>query len=217
MQKKYFLFIIIMISAMLNSPAQTITSFTVVPPNPTSADTVKIYVQCDFPNSNCNGATYLNGINGSVIDAGGLHCMGSLTALCTDIDTVILPPLSPGQYTLNFLLVTGVTAGCIPNIVPIVMDSAHFTVSGATGIYDLNPDNKELQITPNPSDGKFTVRQIKGEKSEMKIFSAEGRLMSSFLLADSIAELNFTFPQGIYTIIAENKERRFFSKLVVVK
>lgn len=121
--KKIYSFLLIVISITLNASAQTITGFTVAPPNPTSADTVKIYVQCDFPDKDCEGTTYLNGINGNVIDAGGLHCMGALTGPCTDIDTVIVPPLAAGQYTLIFVLVTGITNGCIPNIVPVVVDS----------------------------------------------------------------------------------------------
>lgn len=214
--KKIYSFLLIVISITLNASAQTITGFTVVPPNPTSADTVKIYVQCDFPDKDCEGTTYLNGINGNVIDAGGLHCMGSLTGPCTDIDTVIVPPLAAGQYSLVFVLVTGITVGCIPNIVPVVVDSTQFTVSPVTGIYDVN-GNKPLEIMPNPSSGKLIVKQNTGEKSLLQLFSAEGRLVKSFLLTNKETEIICDFPSGIYTVMTESKDSRFFSKLIVVK
>jgi hypothetical protein len=214
--KKIYLLLLIESSAILNTSAQTITSFTIDPLNPTSIDTVKIYVQCDFPSGGCEGATYLNGINGNVIDAGGLHCMGSLTVLCTDFDTVIVPPLAAGQYTLVFVLVTGVTAGCIPNIVPIAVDSTHIIVTSATGVYDLS-DHETLQIIPNPSNGKFIVKQNGGEESSLKIFSGEGRLMKSVCLTDTETEINCFLSQGIYTIMSERRNNISFSKLVVLK
>jgi len=212
MKSLYFLLMAALIT--FNSSAQTITSFTVVPANPTTADTVTVYVQTDFPNSACEGQTFLTGISGSDINAGGLHCMGSLTALCTDIDTVIIPPLPAGQYTLHFMLTTGTTAGCIFGILPLVFDSTHFTVSPATGLNELNQNNS-LQIIPNPTNGKFVLKHEMTENSLLHIYSIDGRIVQSFISTGKEPEINISLPPGLYTLTLQNTNGKWFSKLVV--
>lgn len=212
MKSLYFLSMAALIT--FNSSAQTITSFTVVPANPTTADTVTVYVQTDFPNSACEGQTFLTGISGSDINAGGLHCMGTFTAFCTDIDTVIIPPLPAGQYTLHFMLTTGSTSGCIFGILPLVFDSTHFTVSPATGLNEINQHNS-IQIIPNPSDGKFVLKHNMVESSLIAIFSIDGRIIQSFNTIGKEPEINNSLPPGIYMLSMQNTKGKWFSRIVV--
>lgn len=201
---------------MCNAKAQTITAFTVSPPNPTTADTVTIYIQCDFTASGCAGQSFYQGVSGNQINGGGLHCLGPAATPCTDFDTVIVPPLAAGQYAFVFLLTTGISAGCIPNIIPIDIDSVQFTVSNITVINELN-NNDPFHIIPNPSRGNFIVKQNAGQKSLLEIYTMEGSLIKSVRLTGSETVVEGSFSAGVYSVMLQCEYKKYFSKLAVIK
>ena len=217
--KKIYLLLLIFSSALLNASGQFayITSLTIGPPNPTPTDTIRLFIQCDFSHSPCDGEAFMNGITDTIINTGGLNCLGDDIIPCTAYDTLVMDPLPPATYNLQYLLVTGVTAGCIPSIVPLVFDSMQFTVSPATGIYPMSDQKKTLLVMPNPTRGKFTIRQIEEEKSLLQVFSAEGMLVKSLFITGHETEVDSDLPAGVYTVLKESNGRRSFSKLVVAR
>lgn len=212
MKKLYFLFLIELI--FFSIQAQTITAFSVVPANPTTIDTIIVYVQTDFAQSPCEGETYLTGISGSDINAGGLHCMGNIMTPCTDFDTVIIPPQPPGSYTLHYMLTTGTTSGCIFGIIPLMFDSTHFTVSLATSIGE--PDkNNSIQITPNPISDYFIIKQNSYENSVVNIYSIDGKIAGSWNTKGKETKIDIALSPGIYLVKIHNTKGDWISKLVL--
>lgn len=213
--RKIYVFILAALLNMLPAKAQTITSFIVSPASPTITDTVTIYIQCDFSGAGCAGQSFFQGVNGNEINGGGLHCLGVATMPCTDFDTITVPPLTAGNYTFIFLLSTGITAGCIPGIIPLDIDSTHFTISTSTISNELD-NNSRLLIVPNPSTGNFIVKQNAGESSVLKIYSMQGSLIKSIMLKDAETDIITSLQAGVYTIMLQNENKKLFSKLVIV-
>lgn len=198
---------------MYSTRAQSITGFTVDPANPTINDTVKIYIQCTFPSGGCDGVATYSGMSGNRIQASALHCMGTLTVICNDYDTVVIPPLQAGQYSFVFTLSAGHGFNCSPGIVPDDVDSIHFTVSDMSGIE--KPVKQLFQILPNPSGGNFTVKQKTSQNCSLKIYTYEGRLIYKKELSDQINEINSGLAHGVYRIVLECKQSTETHSLII--
>lgn len=206
-----FFFMLLLSASHLH--AQTITGFTVIPSNPTINDTVTIYIQCDFTSSGCEGSAIMNGITGNQIDAGAIHCVGNLGALCTDIDTLIIPPLPAGSYTLTYTLVTGITVGCIPNIVPIDVDGTSFTVTTVTSSDDLV--KQRIVVSPNPSDGKISINKPVRGTAFVKLYSMEGKPLETIRLTESSTNIDLALPAGIYLAKIEESNNITVSTIII--
>jgi hypothetical protein len=212
MKKIYLLLLLTIIGKFI--VAQTITSFVVSPAYPTADDTVTIYIQCDFSYMGCEGTGFYNGTNGSEVSAGGIHCMGMLTALCTDYDTIVVPPMAAGHYTFVYVLSTGQQPGCIPGTIPIDIDSVHFTVTSTSGIESISANNS-VKFYPNPSTGKITLQQKEFAENKIQIYSSEGKLVKDFLFTNLNEEVDLKLAPGIYCFISENGKARTIAKLVM--
>lgn len=209
--KRFLLSLCISMGSLVSFAQPSITGFTIIPANPTENDSVKVIIECYFPSTSCFGSAYLNGINDNVIDAGGLHCMGMLAAICTDYDTLVLAPLSPGTYTLNYLLVTGTDPGCIPGIQPVYMDSVSFTVSTASGIPEPAPKAIYELINTNGQISLQLLADIEG----LEIIAADGKLVKQYKSQPIGTILDIKLPHGAYVLQFITKSGRVVEKLGV--
>jgi hypothetical protein len=95
--KKLLFFVSVVLCSTLSS-AQTINSWGYFPQNPTSNDSIQIFVHVTFN----SGACPLDSIN--VIDSAQTiiiefyHCLGSLTVMCDAYDTVMIAPQPAGAH-----------------------------------------------------------------------------------------------------------------------
>jgi len=213
--KKGFTLVLLVCCAVLQVSAQTITSFTISPANPTTADLITIYIRCDFQNGNCEGETFNDGINGNILSGGGLHCMGSFPVLCTDYDTLVYPPLPAGQYDVYYMLTTGTTAACLFGIIPLDFDSTQFTVTVASGVEDMN-DFHAVISGPNPSGNEFTVEQYEGDGVILKIYTSDGRLQEQYPLSNGKTHISSGLTSGIYFVVMESKKGRVVLRHAIV-
>ncbi len=95
--------------------AQFIQSVSILPQNPDGNDTIRIIATGYLPSSGCDDKTFTVSQLGSQLNVTALHCMGLLTTICNVNDTVVVPPLPAGSYTLNFTLEAGMLpAPCTP-------------------------------------------------------------------------------------------------------
>lgn len=138
--------------------SQSIQSFQVKPASPTVNDTIEICWTLQFPTSSCAGTCTWNQ-NGFNIQAGALHCIGSLQAICTDVDTVVLyPPHTAGTYSCTFVLSSGAApAPCTPGITPNDQRTINFNVSTVTGTGTGNQFAPEVQLAPNPASSNVVL------------------------------------------------------------
>ena len=132
--KKLLLFALVFIFSF-NTRAQmqgSITNISCYPANPTTNDTIYLYVDCSFGSSSCDMFTSSHSVTGNTIFASSLHCLGMLTAMCNTTDTFMILPLSVGNYIFNMTLSSGF--GGPPCTAGIVADDNQlfsFSVSSA--------------------------------------------------------------------------------------
>lgn len=90
-----------------DAKAQYINNIYVLPPSPTSADSIIIVADCTYITTSCDTheqSGYWN--NSHTFWASTFHCLGMADALCNDTDTFKLAPLTAGNYT--FVLHTSI-------------------------------------------------------------------------------------------------------------
>ena len=212
--KKLYSLILFTCATLLNVQGQNILSFTVSPSNPSPTDPIMVVIECEFSTGSCDGSALLAGINGNEILVTGSHCVGMLQVICTDYDTIMLPPLPSGQYSFIFSLLTGSGFPCTPGTLPVV-DSVSITVTGTNDLNEINT-NSLFSITPNPTSGSFDIEKQFKENSLLKVFSPDGKLVHSRMLKQSQTKIDLPLANGIYTIVIENKNERYYSRLHVI-
>lgn len=105
--------------------AQFIQSVSILPQNPDGNDTIRIIATGYLPSSGCDDKTFTVSQQGSQLNVTSLHCMGLLTTICNVNDTLVVPPLPAGSYTLNFTL----EAGMLPTPCTPTGNSANSTLN----------------------------------------------------------------------------------------
>lgn len=200
---KHKILLVLLVFTITTSQAQWIQSLTISPQNPTSNDTIRVYADCMFPSASCNQHTQGFQVNGNVIDAYALHCLGVLTMICSDIDTFLIPPQPAGNYTFVFNLSMGqLPSPCTPGVVPDQIDSISFVVSPLTGTGEYISSD-EIVISPNPTADYFSVSSTSAGifPAELKIISVDGKAAGSYYVEKN----NFTtdikhLPSGYYLV-----------------
>ena len=214
---KRILFSLLFVSFILtNSFSQSIVSFTVSPANPTSADTIQVIIESMFTSGGCDGTANITGTSGDYIFVQAYHCVGLLAVICTDYDTITILPQAPGQYNFVYILNTGDGFPCIPGTLPVVLDSVYITVTGASGI-DNSPANNRFRVFPNPSNGKIFVQQEVAEKATMKIYSTDGKLVQTYNITEKESEINTSVASGFYTLVIENRNQKYVTRLNIIE
>ncbi len=105
--------------------AQFIQSVSILPQNPDGNDTIRIIATGYLPSSGCDDKTFSVSQQGSQLNVTALHCMGLLTTICNVNDTLVVPPLPAGSYTLSFTL----EAGTLPTPCTPTGNSANSTLN----------------------------------------------------------------------------------------
>ena len=195
---KKILLLITLFAATQVVHAQWINSITLVPANPTSADSLRFYIDCSFPSGPCDLDVQTQSAAGNSFYGYAKHCMGMLTVICPAIDSFIFPPASPGNYTFHFSLDAGLApAPCTPGIVPGQHDSLVFTDSLPAGIPGIPKGIFDLDC--NPVTGQVTVILPSYQSQTLlEIFSVDGRLLQSRMLQAQQSQWTLDFPPGVY-------------------
>jgi len=181
--------------------AQSITSITTIPTNPTTADIVYILVECSFPAAPCDVYTKYYFLDSQNINADALHCVGTVLEPCSYIDTFKIPALPAGTYVFSFSLNAGAAPEpCTAGITPFDFDELIFMVSTATAIENMATDKSGFSIYPNPSSGDFhlSFNSTAGSfnLSQLHIVSMAGRELSGKPFNGE--GINLHLPKGIY-------------------
>jgi hypothetical protein len=198
--------------------SQQISSITISPANPLTTDTIKLYVTCDFPSSGCNGtANFI--VNGNTVSGSALHCMGMLSALCTDVDTIKLnPPHAAGSYSFYFTLDAGYQPSCTPGIISDDTDTLFYTVSVPTGAaHKMKQDH--FLISPNPTKGIVNLSVKENLQGTLKIINVIGKEVFKSVSPEIFPEkIDLTGNSaGIYFLIYEGPEGKWTRKIVLEK
>lgn len=197
--KKQLLFLFLLPAWQLLS-AQGITSMTVVPPNPTINDNVEIHVDMWFPYGTCAGTAY-HSVNGNLITGSTVHCMGMLSMICNDVDTLAVGQLAMGTYTVIFTQSSGFgIPNCSPGFAPDDTDTITFNV-GPLDVPAADPFAR-FTVSPNPSaDGNLVLKNLPVNASqELQLYTVDGRLASTQALAPGQETVSLDVPAGLYLL-----------------
>jgi len=170
------LFLCLLLAQSLASAQSSIVSLTVSPANPTSTDTIYVYAELMFPNSDCPLDMKAHSVNGNTILASTLHCQGMLTSICNTTDTFKIYPLAAGSYTFDLTLSAGMGGPpCSPPIVANDNEAITFVVvnSGAAGIG--HAAKFDLNIFPNPASN--TIILSRPLEEIICITTSDGRIV----------------------------------------
>lgn len=211
---KRILLLSILFFTSLFCRAQWINSFTVTPTYPTSSDTITIVVEAMFPSGGCEGFASINSTSGNKFLASAFHCLGMLTVICTDYDTLIIYPQAPGNYTLQYDLTIGGGMPCVHDGNSPVVDSVSFTVTGTNDLPVINATN-EIRIYPNPSDGKFFFVNKDKSPGNVSIYSHLGQQIAVFTTESEKEAVELILSPGVYFAIFENEKSRYGTKLII--
>jgi Secretion system C-terminal sorting domain len=194
---------ILLLHFSVKSQAQFIQSLTVIPANPTTADTITILAECYFPSAGCDEHTQFVFVNGQDIYASALHCLGPMTVICPYTDTIILNPLPAGNYTFHFQLDGGFgPSPCTPGIVTGPTDSISFVVSPASGINEFISQDA-VSVFPNPCTNEFQLVGVEPESYplQLEIFSPEGKLVKRAEIPHANTSINVgELPAAVYQV-----------------
>jgi hypothetical protein len=224
LRTKIFITAIILFTSVA-AHAQWINSITLIPANPTPADTLHFYADLSFPSGNCDEHSDITIYSLPYIGVFSLHCLGMLTFICSHTDTFKFDPLPVGNYTFVFHVDIGeLPSPCIANG-PGATDSISFSVSSASSIPLITNGNHDLLIFPNPAGNTIKLQMsneiLKTINKSLSIYSMEGKEIGNWKLEVSKQEneINISeLPGGIYfcKIAAENTVSDNV-KLIVIK
>jgi hypothetical protein len=212
---------VIIIAASSFLCAQTIDNITVSPNLPTTDDSIFIFVECTFPNMGCQPYTQDVSQDSSNIYASALHCVGSLTAICTYTDTFKVSSLSAGDYTFFFTLNAGqAPEPCTPGILPYDNDSVEFTVTTATTISDISHDPLSFSIHGNLTDRHFNVYLGSAinvaESYQLHVVSNLGREVRVAPLYEMSNDINLALQPGLYFCYIETGGYRSGTQKILI-
>jgi len=191
--------------------AQTITGIVLVPSAPDDNDTLTFYIGMEFPYMNCDGSA-MGSVAGNTIYGYGHHCMGMLTTICNDFDTIIVPPQPAGSYSFIFTLDAGFGGPpCSPPFAPNDYDTLDFTISSTVGLTERAKPS--LNVFPNPTQGSFSI-VIDGLQQSQTI-EVRNQLGEMVLSKPYQQGLQMQLPAGIYLVYLPGLN--LFERLVVVK
>lgn len=200
--KKALLFTFMGITSLAS--AQEYVSITMDPATPTDTDPITFYVEMMFPSSGCEGTTNATP-SGSTINGSSNYCMGMLSAICMNTDTLTYGPMAPGAYTLNLTLSAGYgLPSCSPPFVPNDNISFPFTVSTTMGVKDFGNAQK-LEVFPNPAKGFVNINWTGSLTAPLKVnlVDGTGRLVATENLTGNT--LSFKAEPGIYFVQIPDK------------
>jgi len=190
--KKTPTLLLLLVSSLLH--AQHLQQLSVAPANPTSLDSVRIIGDLMFFSGSCELQQSTSAVNGNVIDISVYHCPGLLTFICYTSDTITLPPLTPGSYTVNFNVLAGTydfNTGNCTNYSNGGQQSLQFIVTGTNHINSVSLQPSQLYF----EDDKNTIVLTGNQKARVRIMDITGRTL--FDRSTPPGELPITPPTGL--------------------
>lgn len=179
--------------------AQQSDSIVMSPANPSAIDTIKFYIYLSFPQGGCADVAQ-SSVNGNDIYGNSFHCMGNTMSICYDVDTVVVPPLLPGNYTFYYSLDAGFgpPGNCSPGFLPYDHDTIAFSVTTVLGIESSNW-TLEYFLFPNPASGEVHLSNPGNKTVALEIFNSTGKLVLAENAATTNSSLNISeLARGIY-------------------
>jgi hypothetical protein len=199
---------VVLLATAFQGRAQTITSVTVLPANPTPSDSITIITISSFPTYAYTviSPMYVDTVNHTIVIQ-LFKCQSTAAPDTSITDTFHIRPLPQGLYSLSVLLFkaqTDVSGNC-GTFGVVDSDNSYITV--ATSPTSLTEDNAReyLSVYPNPANG--TLYLSGASAVHATITDISGRIVKQ---EGSVQKIDISqLPAGIYccTILNANGYR----------
>ncbi|MFM7216431.1 MAG: hypothetical protein ACKO1U_00280 [Bacteroidota bacterium] len=196
--------------------AQNLQNVSLLPPNPTSVDTVKVVAELMFTSGGCDLVSSYSAVTGSQIDVEVKHCAGLLAVICYATDTISLGILQPGAYQLNFSALTGTYDfnGNCTNFQSGGQQSLQFQVTGTSGSTQTTKIPLSLRFDP---DNHQLILQGTDSRYRLRITDLTGRTIFNEWVSTGLITMDRTLGQGIYIYTLQDQRGDQHSGRVVVR
>ncbi|MBK8846352.1 MAG: T9SS type A sorting domain-containing protein [Bacteroidetes bacterium] len=216
MRKAFLTICIGLLSAAMYG--QTILNINLVPPNPTTQDSITIIAEMAYPSGGCDTRDPLIfTLSGNSVYAITHHCIGMLAVICNDIDTFSIGKLQAGTYTFNLTSTAGALPWpCSPGIVP-TLSTVSFAVSNANSINETSLGGATIFYSGNMLTIASQLPLTTG--SVINIYNMTGqRIHRAQLEAVSKQQIPISLTNGAYMVEIQNAEGKKHGqqKIVVV-
>ncbi|CAN5824941.1 hypothetical protein BH11BAC7_BH11BAC7_04090 [soil metagenome] len=197
LKKALLFFTLLLFSFAAN--AQQSDSIVMSPANPSAIDTVKFYIYLSFPQGGCADVAN-SSVSGNDIYGNSFHCMGNTMSICYDVDTIVVSPLLPGNYTFYYSLDAGFgpPGNCSAAFLPYDYDTIAFSVTTVLGI-ESNIRPVEYSLFPNPASDHVNFSNPENKAVNIEMFNNMGKLILSKNTGSTISSLDISeLTPGIY-------------------
>jgi len=202
----------------IQANAQWIIGLHVYPATPTTIDNVQIVVEGMFSSSACSDWYVLSqSQNGSEYSYSVVNCVGLLTVICSNNDTLTLGNNLPaGTYSV----IVNLNAGsgdkpCPPFSQWWSSDTIYFDILPFTGLGNENIE-KDIKLYPDPVNNTLIIEmpEIPGE-TFLSLFNLQGKLISNQLMQEGNGEINTSeLVPGLYILKGTNSSGIFIKKFI---
>jgi hypothetical protein len=192
--KKFLLLILLSIS--IYSHAQVVNQVTMIPANPSSADTISIIANFSYYGACTFGVVgYFYQLQGSTIYIIPTYCGYGATTLCTSTDTFKLETYPSGIYNINIEFHQGSICPFSGFDATIAQFDTTINITTASGLNTHNYSESEIFLYPNPTTGDVTLNFKKHNLISVSLYNSLGILVDVFYSTKfSISRL----PNGVY-------------------
>ena len=195
-----------------------INSIEIVPPSPTVNDSVQLVGHFTFTSGGCAKELFVATVVGSSVIAEARHCLGMLTVICDESDTINLGILASGVYAVDLSLYTGFgMTPCTVDSIADATDNSSFTVSPTTSALELKLDFK---IVPNPAVNRvifMTKSPQEFLEEPVRLFGSNGQLLIEKKFPEHCSLDVSGLCSGLYYIQIGGNNHTVLSRKIVIE
>jgi len=144
------------------------------------------------------------------ISTGNFQLIGNTTGNQFGYTDVQFANFPNAQYYVEAIMAGGV---CNPTRSGYAASRSNVKHIGTSGVQQLN-NPLAINIYPNPAGNTLNITGITG-KSRLRLYDVIGKLVLEAEVVNNITINTSQLPEGIYTILTENKSNRTFNKVVI--
>lgn len=170
----------------------------ILPPNPSTLDTIRIVTHTTTPNQGIQ-ISYSHTLQGNIVYLRGCFYDGFLTAPASYSDTTLLGVVPWGYIAVNYVgTISNSDTSCVP-VDSSSVDTTYFLTIVGT-IPTEESAEKLYSISPNPVQNELTVQSQKAGIVNVELRNAWGQLCyTTALHAKETIDMH-AFPVGLYWV-----------------
>jgi Secretion system C-terminal sorting domain len=206
------IFVLVALLTSMNTQAQVVNQITILPTNPTSADTLSVIVDFSyFGNCSFGLVGYYYYVQDSTIHILPTYCGYGDSTLCTSIDTLKLETYPANNYNINIEFHQGSICPFSHFDATIAQFDTTLIISTPSGISPIYGTEDEISIFPNPTFEMVNI-QLKNDGVEyIALYNSLGKFIEKYNTSTfSISNLS----NGVYWMRVYANDTFYVGKII---